>query len=226
MASPLRVLIAEDQYLMREGTRRLLEDAADVDVVGVAAGYDSVLSQSRQLCPDVVLMDIKMPPTETIEGIHAAHVIKSERPATGILILSQHDDESYVWALLEKGIEGYGYLHKVRVGDVEQLVRAMREVAAGGSVLDPRIVRNILAHRGGKRGTPLGELTEAEREVLRLMAEGHSNVSIANRLSVSVGTVEKRIASVFSKLGLPDEAAVNRRVAAVLVYLRETMPGR
>jgi DNA-binding NarL/FixJ family response regulator len=226
MASALRVLIAEDQYLMREGTRRLVADVEGVEVVGTASDYESVLREAKRLLPDVVLMDIKMPPTETMEGIQAAHVIKRERPETGILILSQHDDESYVWALLEGGVAGYGYLHKVRVGDVDQLVRALREVASGGSVLDPRIVRDILAHRSGKRGTPLADLTPAEREVLRLMAEGHSNASIASRLSISVGTVEKRIASVFSKLSLPEEAAVNRRVAAVLVYLRETMPGR
>src|SRR5579859_275708 len=145
---------------------------------------------------------------------------------TGVLILSQDDDESYVWALLEKGVEGYGYLHKVRVGDVDQLVRAIREVAAGGSVLDPRILHDILAHRAGKRGSPLAELTPGERDVLRLMAEDRRNSAIADRISVSLGTVEKRIAGVFSKLDLPDEADVNRRVAAVLVYLRETMPGR
>jgi DNA-binding NarL/FixJ family response regulator len=220
------ILIAEDQYLMREGTRRLLEESQEIEVVGTASDYDSVLREARRLQPDVVLMDIKMPPTETMEGIQAAHVIKGERPQTGILILTQHDDESYVWALLEKGVEGYGYLHKVRVGDVDQLVRAIREVAAGGSVLDPRIVRDILAHRTGKRGSPVAELTVAEGDVLRLMAEGRSNAAIAGSLSVSVGTVEKRIASVFSKLELPDEADLNRRVAAVLIYLRETTPGR
>jgi len=226
MVIPVRVLIAEDQYLMREGTRRLLADTAEVEVVGTASDYDGVVQEARRLRPDVVLMDIKMPPTETVEGIEAAHVIKAERPETGVLILSQHDDESYVWALLEKGVEGYGYLHKVRVGDVDQLVRAIREVAAGGSVLDPRILHDILAHRAGKRGSPLAELTPGERDVLRLMAEGRSNSAIADRISVSLGTVEKRIAGVFSKLDLPDEADVNRRVAAVLVYLRETMPGR
>jgi DNA-binding NarL/FixJ family response regulator len=225
---PVRVtvLVAEDQYLMREGTRRLLEEAAGIEVVGTASDYEGVLREARRLHPDVVLMDIKMPPTETMEGIHAAHVIKSERPQTGILILSQHDDESYVWALLEKGVEGYGYLHKVRVGDMDHVVRAIREVAAGGSVLDPRIVRDILAHRTGRRGSPVAELTTAERDVLRLMAEGRSNAAIAATLSVSIGTVEKRIASVFSKLELPDEADLNRRVAAVLIYLRETTPGR
>jgi len=170
-------------------------------------------------------MDVKMPPSETTEGIRAAHVIKAERPETGVLVLTQHDDESYVWALLEKGVEGLGYLHKVRVGDVSELVRAMRQVAAGGSVIDPRIVRKLLAHRAGKPGSPLTELTPAELGVLRLMAEGKSNIAIAKTLSISVGTVEKRTAGVFSKLALADEANVNRRVAAGLVYLRAESPG-
>lgn len=170
----LRVLIAEDQYLTREGTRRLLEERPEVVVVGVAADYDGVLAQARRLQPDVVLMDIKMPPTYSMEGIEAARVIKRERPATGIVMLSQHDDESYVWALLEGGVEGYGYLHKVRVGDVDQLVRAIGEVAAGGSVLDPRIVETLLRQRAGKPGSALGQLTPAELDALRLMAEGKS----------------------------------------------------
>src|SRR5579864_8421831 len=179
-SSRLRVLIAEDQYLTREGTRRLLEERDELEVVGVASDFDSVLAEARRLLPDVIVMDIKMPPSYSMEGIEAAHAIKEERPETGVVMLTQHDDESYVWALLERGVAGYGYLHKVRVGDVDQLVRAIREVAAGGSVLDPRIVRDILAHRSGKRGTPLADLTPAEREVLRLMAEGHSNTSIAS----------------------------------------------
>ena len=128
----MTVLIAEDHYLMREGTRRLLAEREDVEVVGVAADYDGVLSEARRLRPDVVLMDIKMPPTYAMEGIAVAHAIKEERPETGVVILTQHDNESYVWELLRRGVAGYGYLHKVRVGDVDQLVRAMREVAAGG----------------------------------------------------------------------------------------------
>lgn len=218
----LRVLIAEDQYLMREGTRRLLEEHGGLDVVGVATEYDDVLAETRRLRPDVVLMDIKMPPSYSMEGIEAAHVIKGELPDTGIVILSQHDDEGYVWALLEHGIEGYGYLHKVRVGDVEQLVRAMREVAAGGSVIDPRIVEKLLALRSRKPGSPLAALTPGERDVLALMAEGMSNRRISEALHLSVGAVEKRIAVIFSKLGLPVESALNRRVAAVLIYLRES----
>ncbi|MPZ49594.1 MAG: response regulator [Dehalococcoidia bacterium] len=221
----LRVLIAEDQYLMREGTRRLLEENGGLDVVGVASDYEGVLAEARRLKPDVVLMDVKMPPTYSMEGIEAAHVIKQELPESGIVILTQHDDEGYVWALLEHGVAGYGYLHKVRVGDIDQVVRAIREVASGGSVLDPRIVDKLLAQRSRKPGSPLAELTPAELDVLRLMAEGLGNKLIAEALYVSVGTVEKRSATIFSKLGLAPESDLNRRVAAVLIYLRES-PGR
>ena len=222
----LRTLIAEDQYLTREGTRRLLEDRPEVEVVGSAGDRDSVLAEFRRLRPDVVLMDIKMPPTHTMEGIEAAHVIKAEAPATGIVMLTQHDDESYVWALLANGVSGYGYLHKVRVSDVDQLVRAMQEVASGGSVLDPRIVETLLTRRSRKRGSPLVELSPVELGTLCSMAEGKSNQAIAGSQFVSLGAVEKRIASVFSKLGLEAEADLNRRVAAVLIYLRESASAR
>lgn len=218
---PLRVLIAEDQFLLREGTRRLLEEAG-LEVVGVASDFDSVLEQTRILRPEVVLMDIRMPPTHTMEGIKAAHRIKHESPEIGVVVLSQHDDESYVWALLKEGVAGYGYLHKVRVGDVAQLVRALHEVASGGSVLDPRIVEQLLALRSRKPGSALARLTHAEMEVLRLMAEGKNNASVSQELSVSVGTVEKRIAAVFSKLELSEEPDLNRRVAAVLIYLKQS----
>ena len=220
--APLRVLIAEDAYLTREGTRRLLAERDEVEVVGTAGDLDSVLAEARRLEPDVVLMDVKMPPTHTMEGIEAAHTIKGERPSTGIVMLTQHDDEEYVWALLEEGVAGYGYLHKIRVGDLDQLVRAMREVASGGSVLDPRIVETLLRRRAQKPGSLLTDLSPAEGDVLRLMAEGRSNQAIADALHVSVGTVEKRIATVFSKLRLHAEPELNRRVAAVLIYLRES----
>lgn len=222
--SGLTVLLAEDQYLMREGTRRLLAEVPGIDVVGQASDFESVLAECRRLEPDVVLMDIKMPPTHSMEGIEAAHIIKKDLPGTGVVVLSQHDDEGYVWALLEAGVAGYGYLHKVRVGDVDQLVRALREVAAGGSVLDPRILETLLDRRSKKPGSPLSELTPGELDVLRLMAESRSNGGIASQLSIAVGTVEKRIAAVFSKLGLPEESDVNRRVAAVLIYLKESLP--
>jgi DNA-binding NarL/FixJ family response regulator len=221
----LRVLIAEDQYLTREGTRRLLEEQG-VEVVGVAGDYDSVLEQNRALRPDVVLMDVKMPPTFSMEGIDAAHVVKRESPSTGVVVLTQHDDEEYVWALLEDGVDGYGYLHKVRVGDVDQLVRALHEVAAGGAVLDPRIIETLLRRRSSKPGSPLTALTPGELDVLQLMAQGRSNRSIAETLYLSVASVEKRIAAVFTKLALHTEGDTNRRVAAVLVYLRESASGR
>ena len=216
------MLIAEDAYLNREGTRRLLEDCPEVEVVGTAGDLEGVLAEARRLQPDVVLMDIKMPPGYAMEGIEAAHAIKAERPETGIVMLTQHDDEEYVWALLADGVAGYGYLHKIRVGDVDQIVRALHEVAAGGSVLDPRIVETLLARRSRKPGTPLAGLTPAELDVLRLMAEGRSNQAIADALHVSLGTVEKRSAVVFGKLGLHSEPELNRRVAAVLIYLRES----
>jgi DNA-binding NarL/FixJ family response regulator len=161
MSRRLRVLLAEDHYLMREGTKRLLESHGGLDVVGVAADYHSVLAETRRLEPDVVLMDIKMPPGHSTEGIDAAHVIKRERPETGVVILSQHDDEVYVWRLLSQGVAGYGYLHKVRVGEVDELVRAIEQVAAGGSVLDPHIVQRLLDHRSKKPGSPLAALTSA-----------------------------------------------------------------
>lgn len=225
VSARLRVLIAEDQYLTREGTRRLLEERDELEVVGVASDLGSVLEQARRLRPDVIVMDIKMPPGYSMEGIEAAHAIKEERPQTGVVMLTQHDDEGYVWALLERGVAGYGYLHKVRVGDVDQLVRAIREVAAGGSVLDPRIVETLLRQRSRKPGSPLAMLTPPVIDVLRLMAEGKSNHAIADALYVSVGTVEKRIAAVFSALGLSAEPDLNRRVAAVLIYLKESASG-
>lgn len=220
--SRLRVLIAEDGFIAREGTRRLLVELPGVEVVDAVADYDGVIFAARRLEPDVVLMDVKMPPTYSMEGIEAAHEVKRERPETGVVVLSQHDDEEYVWALLSGGVEGYGYLHKVRVGDVAQLVRALREVAAGGSALDPRIVETLLRRRSRKPGSRLASLAPAESQVLELMAAGRSNQAIAEELGVSIGAVEKRIAAVFTKLGLSPEPELNRRVAAVLIYLRES----
>lgn len=221
----LRVLIAEDQLLAREGIRRLLAEREEIDVVGVAADYQEVLEAARRLRPDVILMDIRMPPTYTMEGIEAARAIKAERPETGIVMVTQHDDPSYVWSLLQGGVSGYGYVHKVRLGDLDQLVRAILEVAEGGSVLDPRIVDTLLTRRSLKPGSKLARLTSGEVDVLRLMAEGRSNQAIADSLFLALGTVEKRIASVFSKLELRVEPDLNRRVAAVLLYLRESPDG-
>jgi DNA-binding NarL/FixJ family response regulator len=220
------VVVAEDQFLTREGTVRLLEEQPGIEVVGTAGDRDEVVEVTRRLRPDVVLMDVKMPPSHTTEGIEAAHVIKAEMPGTGVVVLTQHDDEEYVWALLQHGVEGYGYLHKVRVGDITTLVRALDEVAAGGSMVDPRILHALLERRSRKPSSPVARLTPAELDVLREMAQGRSNQAIAADLSISSGTVEKRTASIFSKLDLAEEPDVNRRVAAVLVYLRETALGR
>jgi DNA-binding NarL/FixJ family response regulator len=218
--------VAEDQYIAREGVVRLLDEQPGIEVVGAAGNRDEVLEAARRLRPDVVLMDIKMPPTNTTEGIDAAHIIKAEMPDTGVVVLTQHDDEEYVWALLEDGVDGYGYLHKVRVGDVDTLTRAIEEVAAGRSMLDPRILHTLLTRRARKPSSPLARLTPAELDVLGQMAEGRNNQAIAANLCLAVGTVEKRSATLFTKLDLTEEPDVNRRVAAVLLYLRETASGR
>lgn len=226
MSGELDVVVAEDHFVTREGLRRMLDDQPGINVVGVAGDATAALALISKHAPDVLITDIRMPPTHTTEGIELAHAAKRSFPACGVVVLSQHDDEEYIWSLLADGVAGYAYLHKLRMGDVEQLVRAVREVAAGGSVLDPAIVQQMLAARTGKPGSPLTELTGGELEALRLMAEGYSNVGIAEQCHVAIGTVEKRIASVFAKLGLIDRGDLNRRVQAVLLYLRESSISR
>jgi DNA-binding NarL/FixJ family response regulator len=222
----LRVVVVEDHFVTREGLRLLLERQPGINVVGAAGDTDEAMTLVDELMPDVLITDIRMPPTHTTEGIDLAHAVKRARPACGVVVLSQHDDEEYVWSLLSDGVAGYAYLHKLRVGDVDQLVRAVREVASGGSVLDPAIVQRMVTARTGKPGSPLTQLTAGELEALRLMAEGYSNVGIAERCHVAIGTLEKRIAAVFMKLGLTDREDLNRRVQAVLLYLRESSAGR
>lgn len=226
VGAQLDVVVVEDHFVTREGLRRLLDDQPGISVVGAAGDVVEAMAMVHEHAPDVLVTDIRMPPTHTTEGIDLAHAVKRSLPACGVVVLSQHDDEEYIWSLLAHGVAGYAYLHKLRMGDVEQLVRAIREVAAGGSVLDPAIVQRMLAARTGKPGSPLMELTAGELDALRLMAEGYSNVGIAERCHVAIGTVEKRIAAVFMKLGLMDREDVNRRVHAVLLYLRESSTGR
>jgi DNA-binding NarL/FixJ family response regulator len=220
----LRVVFADDNYLVREGVTSLLAEVEDIDVVAAAADLDSLLRAVAENSPDVVLTDIRMPPTNTNEGIEAAKRIRSEHSGVGVVVLSQYVEEDYVFELLADGAAGMGYLLKERVTDLDELVRALVEVARGGSILDPLVVEALLARRGSDG--PLLGLTDREREVLQEMATGRNNATIAKSLFMSDRAVEKHIGSVFQKLGLIDEHEVSRRVMAVLVYLKATGSSR
>ena len=213
----LRVLVADDSVLLREGMVRLLEDAG-LEVVAQAGDAEDLMRKVRAHKPDVAVVDIRMPPTHTDEGLRAAHDIRSELPGTGVLVLSQYVEEGYALDLLAENAEGVGYLLKDRVADVDRFVDAVRSVADGGSALDPQVVSHMLGRRS--RDDPLDELTPREREVLGLMAEGRSNSAIAQELVITERAVEKHVTSIFSKLGLPATAHDHRRVLAVLTYLR------
>jgi DNA-binding NarL/FixJ family response regulator len=217
----VRVVFAEDDYLVREGTAALLGQAEEVEIVEAVADLDALLAAVERHEPDVVLTDIRMPPTKTTEGIDAALRIRREHPGTGVVVLSQYAEEEYAYELLKDGAEGLGYLLKERVADVEEIVRALRDVAAGGSVLDPRVVEGLVARRDRESMSPLAHVTEREREVLSLMAEGKNNAAIAASLYLTERAVEKHINSLFHKLGLSEEPNVHRRVMAVLTFLRE-----
>ena len=220
----LRVVFADDNYLVRQGLTALLAEVEGIDVVATADDLDSLIRSVAENSPDVVLTDIRMPPTSTNEGIEAAKRIRSEHPGIGVVVLSQYVEEDYVFELLADGVAGMGYLLKERVNDLDELVRALREVARGGSVLDPVVVEALLARRGSDG--PLLGLTDREREVLQAMATGRNNATIARSLFMSDRAVEKHIGSVFQKLGLVDELDVSRRVMAVLVYLEATGSSR
>jgi DNA-binding NarL/FixJ family response regulator len=217
----LRIVFAEDDYLVREGTAALLAEVGDVEVVAAVADRDGLLAAVQEHGPDAVLTDIRMPPTKTTEGIDAARRIRQEHPETGVVVLSQYAEEEYAYELLKDGAEGLGYLLKERVADVEEIVRALRDVAAGGSVLDPKVVEGLVARRDREARSPLAHLTDREREVLSLMAEGKNNAAIADSLYLSERAIEKHINSLFHKLGLSEEPNVHRRVMAVLTFLRE-----
>jgi DNA-binding NarL/FixJ family response regulator len=220
VAERLRVVIAEDNYLVREGTRRLLEESREVEVVAAVSEAAELRDAVRRLRPDAVLTDIRMPPGHHMEGIEAAHAIRAEHPRIGIAVLSQHTDASYAFALFRDGTAGLGYLLKDRLGDVDELVRALREVAAGGSVIDPLVVDALVARQTRSARSPLATLSARELDVLREMAHGRTNAGIEQALHLSSSTVEKHVNSIFSKLGLAEEP-VHRRVAAVLTYLRD-----
>jgi DNA-binding NarL/FixJ family response regulator len=216
----LRVVFAEDNYLVRQGVTSLLTEVEDIDVVAVATDLASLLASVAETSPDVVLTDIRMPPTHTNEGIEAARQIRSRHPGVGVVVLSQYVEEDYVFELLSDGVAGLGYLLKERVTDLDELVRALRDVARGGSVLDPVVVETLIARR--REHGPLLGLTDREREVLHEMAAGRNNATIAKTLFMSDRAVEKQIGSLFQKLGLVDEHEVSRRVMAVLAYVKAT----
>jgi DNA-binding NarL/FixJ family response regulator len=212
----VRAVIAEDSVLLREGLSRLLTEAG-IEVVGQAGDGEDLLRKTRAHKPDVVLVDIRMPPTQTDEGLRAAQVIRGELPQIGVLLLSQHVEESYAMELLSEGADGVGYLLKDRVTDVGRFVEAVRRVAEGGSALDPEVVSHMLGRR--RREDPLAELTPREREVLALMAEGHSNSAIAAELVVTERGVEKHVTNIFAKLGFASAPDQHRRVLAVLAFI-------
>jgi DNA-binding NarL/FixJ family response regulator len=218
---PITVVLAEDSYLVREGVRRLLEHEPDIDLVGVCEDYDSLLEAIAGTEPDVLLTDIRMPPTGTDEGVRAAERLRQLRPDAGVVLLSQYADPAYAVAFLESGTEGRAYLLKERVADLDQLLAAIREVARGGSVIDPKVVEALVAARSKNAQSPLARLTPREREVLALLAEGRSNAAVADGLVLSERAVEKHINSIFAKLGLPEARDAHRRVKAVLLFLAD-----
>jgi DNA-binding NarL/FixJ family response regulator len=213
----MRVVVADDSVLLREGVVHLLKEAG-FDVVGQAGNAEELLLKVRSYTPDVAVVDIRMPPTHTDEGLRAAQEIREKYPDTGVLVLSQYVEPGYAMELLSESAEGVGYLLKDRVSDVGDFVAAVKRVAEGGSALDPTVVSQLVGRR--RRDDPLADLTPREREVLELMAEGRSNAGIAERLVITERAVEKHVTSIFGKLRLPAASEDHRRVLAVLAYLR------
>jgi DNA-binding NarL/FixJ family response regulator len=222
----LRVVLADDNYLVREGVVALLAEVDELELVAAVADPHSLIKAVEEHQPDAVLTDIRMPPTFTTEGIDAAKRIRAEHPSIGVVVLSQYVQEEDAVSLLEDGVGGLGYLLKERVSQVDELVRALQDVARGGSALDPKVVEGLLARRSAEARSPLLGLTDREREVLQEMATGSTNATIARTLFMSERAVEKHIGSVFQKLGLTDEGEVNRRVKAVLTFLEAAGPDR
>jgi DNA-binding NarL/FixJ family response regulator len=215
----VRVALAEDNVLLREGMSRLVAANEDFELAGVAGDLPQLLALVKERAPDVVVTDIRMPPTGTDEGIKAAAWLREHFPQIGVVVLSQYVAPGYALALLEHGSAGRAYLLKERVGSVDELARAIRAVAAGGSVIDPQVVDELVRARSAQRSSGLSLLTVRETQILAEMAQGKSNAAIAAALFVTERAVEKHTNSIFAKLGLSEERDVNRRVKAVLVYL-------
>ncbi|MEO6653277.1 MAG: response regulator transcription factor [Ilumatobacteraceae bacterium] len=215
----IRVVVAEDNFLLREGMTRLLKSAVDIDVVHSCGTLPELMDAVSAFAPDVVVTDIRMPPTGTDEGIRAATELRLTAPNVGVVVLSQYATPGYALALFEDGSDRRAYLLKDRVADLDDLVAAIRTVASGGSVVDPKVVEELVRARATRSSSPLTHLTQREREVLAELATGKSNAAIAATLYLSERAVEKHSNSIFSKLGLSEEPDVNRRVKAVLVHL-------
>jgi DNA-binding NarL/FixJ family response regulator len=218
---PIRVVLAEDHYLVREGVRRLLAPRADIEVVAVCGDLESLLSAVDAERPDVVVTDIRMPPGGSDEGIQAAERLRESHPDVGVVVLSQFSQPGYALALLESGTARRAYLLKERIEDVEQLAAAIHAVAEGGSMIDPQVVEALVTARGRSKRSKLDELTSREHDVLREMAEGKNNAGIAASLFLTERSVEKVIHSIFLKLGLSWEPSIHKRVKAVILYLAE-----
>ena len=216
-AAPIRVVVGEDEPLVREGIVRVLEEAG-FDVVGVAGDAEDLVRKAGAHHPDLVITDIQMPPDLTDDGLRAAQQIRASQPEVGVVVLSQFLEDRYALELVGDRAEGVGYLLKDRVGDLALFIDAVRRVARGGSALDPEVVQRMVGRR--REEGPLDELTPREREVLALMAEGRSNQGIADAMIVTVAAVERHVTSIFSKLGLHQAPEDHRRVRAVLQYLR------
>jgi DNA-binding NarL/FixJ family response regulator len=219
---PIRLVIADDHLLVREGVRRLLEADPELEVAAVCSDLDSLLAAVETEHPDVVVTDIRMPPSNSDEGIQAAERLRTTHHDVGVVVLSQYATPSYALALLEGGSAGRAYLLKERVQDPGELVAAIRAVANGGSVIDPKVVEALVAEDARGEGSPLKSLTARERDVLREMAGGKSNAAIGESLFLAERSVEKVIHSIFLKLGLTWEPSVNKRVKAVILYLAES----
>jgi DNA-binding NarL/FixJ family response regulator len=220
-AMPIRLVLAEDHYLVREGIRRLLDAQPDMEVAAACGDLHALLEAVEAENPDVVVTDIRMPPRGVDEGIQAALRLRETKPELGVVVLSTYVQPSYALALLETGSAGRAYLLKERVEDIEQLAAAIRAVAGGGSVIDPKVVEALVAEKARGEESPLAQLTPRERDVLREMAEGKNNAAIAAALVLTERSVEKVIHSIFLKLGLAWEPAVHKRVKAVVLYLAE-----
>lgn len=218
---PLRVVIAEDSLLVREGVTAVLRLPGDIEVVAGVGDLPALLAAVEEHRPDVVVTDVRMPPTSTDEGVRAATALRTTHPGTGVVVLSQYAETGYATALLAGGSASRAYLLKERVSNPGQLVAAVREVARGGSVIDPAVVEVLVSANGRSRVSPLAELTAREREVLAEIAQGRSNAGVAAALFLSERAVEKHIGTLFTKLGLAAEPDTNRRVMAVLMHLAD-----